>query len=100
MARLAGLDVRRLDLLASEHTRLALLLAANQVDLVLDIGANTGQWAQELRRAGYAGDMISFEPLVQAHTQLRKNALGDPRWVVAERMALGERIADVEIHIA
>jgi FkbM family methyltransferase len=92
--------VRRLDPLASEHTRLALLLAANQVDLVLDIGANAGQWARELRHAGYAGDMISFEPLIQAHTELSKSAIRDRRWAVAPRVALGERNADVEIHVA
>jgi FkbM family methyltransferase len=100
LARGFGLDVRRHDLLASEHTRLALLLTANMVDLVLDIGANTGQWAQELRRAGYSGDMISFEPLPQAHTQLKQNAIGDPKWIVAERVALGERVAEVEINVA
>ena len=100
LAREFGLDVRRHDLLASEHTRLALLLAASQIDLVLDIGANTGQWARELRRAGYSGDMISFEPMPRAHTQLKQNASGDPKWIVAERMALGERIAEVEINIA
>jgi FkbM family methyltransferase len=100
MARHVGLDVRKLDLLAFEHHRLQLLLAAYHVDLVLDIGANTGQWASELRREGFAGDMISFEPLGEAHRQLIKNARSDPRWTVAPRMALGERSADVEINVA
>jgi FkbM family methyltransferase len=92
--------VRRLDSLGSEHARLALLLAANQVDLVLDIGANTGQWARELRHAGYAGDMISFEPLISAHAELTRNASRDGKWTVAPRVALGERNADVEIHVS
>jgi FkbM family methyltransferase len=100
LAKQVGLDVRRLDPLASEHTRLALLLDANQVDLVLDIGANAGQWAHELRRAGYAGDMISFEPLIQAHMKLTRKAVRDRRWAVAPRVALGERNAEVEIHVA
>jgi len=100
LAKQFGLDLHRLDPLASEHTRLALLLAANQVDLVLDIGANTGQWARELRRAGYASDMISFEPLIGAHEELRKHAVHDRRWAIAPRVALGERNDDVEIHVA
>lgn len=100
VAKQFGLDVRRLDPLASEHTRLALLLAASQVDLVLDIGANAGQWAHELRRAGYAGNMISFEPLIQAHAELTKIAGQDEKWAVAPRVALGERNADVEIYVA
>ena len=100
MARHVGLDVRKLDLLAFEHYRLQLLLSAYQIDLVLDIGANTGQWASELRREGFAGDMISFEPLGDAYRQLIKNAENDPRWTVAPRMALGERSAEVEINVA
>src|SRR5262249_33864129 len=99
LARHAGLDVRRLDVLAFEHHRLQLLLSAFQVDLVLDIGANTGQWAGDLRWEGYAGDMISFEPLGDAHRQLIKNARHDPRWSVAPRMALGDRSADVEMNV-
>src|SRR5688572_27094993 len=100
IARLFGLEVRKHNSLAFEHARLALLLAANQVDLVLDVGANTGQWAKELRRAGYYGDMISFEPLATAHNQLKKYARRDPRWTVAPRVALGERSAEVEINVA
>jgi FkbM family methyltransferase len=100
LAGQCGLDVRRLDPLASEHTRLVRLLAANHIDLVLDIGANSGQWAHELRHAGYDGDIISFEPLIQAHAELRKRAVRDRKWVIAPRVALGERNADVEIHIA
>jgi FkbM family methyltransferase len=100
LARQVGLDVRKLDPLASEHSRLALLLAANQIDLVLDIGANAGQWARDLRHAGYAGEMISFEPLSQAHAELVEVARGDRKWTVAPRLALGERNDDVEIHVA
>jgi FkbM family methyltransferase len=100
LARHAGLDVRKLDLLAFEHHRLQLLLSAYQIDLVLDIGANIGQWASELRREGFPGDIISFEPLGDAHRQLIRNARKDPKWTVAPRMALGDRNADVQINIA
>jgi FkbM family methyltransferase len=44
--------------------------------------------------------MISFEPLPRAYTQLKQNASGDTKWVIAERVAVGERIAEVEINVA
>jgi FkbM family methyltransferase len=99
-ARRLGFDVRKHNPLELEHTRLALLLAARRLDLVLDIGANSGQWAQQLRRAGYRGDIVSFEPLSQAHHQLTHNARRDARWTIAPRLALGERNDEIEIHIA
>ena len=33
-----------------------------RIDLVFDIGANTGQFAREIRSAGYNGELHSFEP--------------------------------------
>jgi FkbM family methyltransferase len=99
-ALLFGVDIRKHDPLDSPHIRLARLLAAKRVDLVIDVGANVGQWAQTLRHAGYPGDIISFEPLAAAHAALTRNAGKDPRWAVAPRMALGEEIRDIEINVA
>ena len=99
-ARQLGFDVRKHDSLELEHTRVALLLAAHRIDLVLDIGANIGQWAKALRGQGYSGDIISFEPLARAHQELTRKATRDPRWKVAPRIALGERNTEIEIHVA
>src|SRR5262245_1236878 len=95
-----GLDVRKRNSLELEHNRLALLLSAHNVDLVLDIGANTGQWAQDLRRFGYNGDIISFEPLSLAHAMLTQNAQYDQHWTVAPRVALGDHNGETEIHMS
>ena len=100
IAASAGVDLRRFDPLAFEHHRLKLLLNAHQVDLVLDIGANTGQWACDLRHSGYDGEMISFEPLAEAHGALVRNARGTHNWTIAPRLALGDCNAEVEINVA
>jgi FkbM family methyltransferase len=46
----------------------------------LDVGANTGQYASEIRRDGYAGRILSFEPVASAFSGLKQRSLGDPAW--------------------
>ena len=69
-------------------------------DVILDIGANTGQFAQGLRAAGYHGHIISFEPLTDVHATLVATADSDPLWDVAERCAAGASDGWAEISIA
>jgi FkbM family methyltransferase len=70
------------------------------IDLVLDIGANTGQFASEIRLCGYGGRIVSFEPLSQAHGELLQSCAGDPMWDAYPRCALGDHGGEVEINIA
>src|SRR5438309_11126280 len=66
-----GLDVRRADYEAVEMSRLAKQLQVNNCTVVLDVGANTGQFASGLFDEGYYdGEIISFEPLPDAHDRL------------------------------
>ena len=76
------------------------MLAAHQVDLVLDVGANQGQYGLDLRDCGYTGRIISFEPLRNAHTILSEVASRDPLWTVAERMAIGESNGTATINVS
>lgn len=69
-------------------------------DVVLDIGANTGQFAKGLRTQGYLGHIVSFEPLSQAHAALVEAADSDPLWDIAERCAIGANDGWAEINIA
>lgn len=71
-----------------------------EIDLVLDVGANTGQFASEIRQCGFAGRIVSFEPLSQAHGELQQSCAGDPLWDAYPRCALGDHDGEVEINIA
>jgi FkbM family methyltransferase len=79
--------------------RRARLLSAYGVDLVVDVGANRGQYATDLRAAGYGGRMVSFEPLDQPFLELAANAAGDARWE-ARRLALGRAASGAQMNVA
>ncbi|MBX3734625.1 MAG: FkbM family methyltransferase [Verrucomicrobiae bacterium] len=74
-------------------------LDAVGVDLVLDVGANVGQYASQLREIGYAGKIVSFEPVTKAYKQLRKACEGDPQWI-ARNSALGDVSRKQEIKVS
>jgi len=59
------------------------------VATLLDVGANEGQFGREMRRAGFGGRIVSFEPLAVCHAKLVQTAAPDPDWHVAPRAALG-----------
>lgn len=105
--RLARQGFRRLGLHVQRYTPVAVpgalvhtLIANQHIDLVLDVGANAGQYARSLREAGYQGEILSFEPLRDAWTQCAAHASHDPRWTLAPRMALGARETQIDIHVA
>lgn len=61
------------------------------IDAVLDVGANRGQYATSLRRAGWTGPILSFEPLPDLREALAAAAVADAAWTIAPPMALGDR---------
>jgi FkbM family methyltransferase len=96
--RRAGLDVRGIK--HTEQGILSALLVRSRPGLVVDVGANSGQFVRRLRSCGYRGRVVSFEPLARAHAQLTANAVGDPNWLVAPRMALGRNRCQQVINVA
>jgi FkbM family methyltransferase len=94
-----GFDLVRFS--AQEHAlvRRRLLLESLGIDLVLDVGANAGQYASGLRELGYEGRIVSFEPLPEAFARLQRAAASDGRWEVRP-FALGAQEAQAPLHVA
>jgi FkbM family methyltransferase len=63
-----------------EMTRLRDLLRSLAVNCVLDVGANRGQYAADLRAVGYRGQIISFEPVRSEFEALQRAFAHDRRW--------------------
>lgn len=68
------------------------------VDLVLDVGANEGQYGAWLRRF-YHGELHSFEPVQECCSALANKAAHDPDWHV-HRCALGADDGDCDVRVA
>jgi FkbM family methyltransferase len=65
-----------------------ILLSNNDISVVFDVGANSGQYGKMLRESGYRGRIVSFEPLTTAYKYLVNNARHDPNWQTVN-VALG-----------
>lgn len=75
-------------------------LISLNIDLLIDIGANTGQSAIQARHEGYTKQILSFEPLFDAHELLCKNSEKDEKWSVFKRCAIGSQPSISSINVA
>lgn len=75
------------------------LLKNFNIDVIIDVGANIGQYGSELRNIGYKGRIISFEPTSEAFEKLQKTASKDNLWEV-HHISLGERDGESTINIS
>jgi FkbM family methyltransferase len=75
------------------------LLNTYGIDLVIDVGANAGQYAATLRAAGYLGRIASFEPVGEAYSRLATACEADGAWE-CRRLALGRQRGMVRVNIS
>jgi FkbM family methyltransferase len=99
LARRFGFDIVRYDAISHPLARRKQILDSSNINLVLDVGANTGQYALQMREIGYKGRIVSFEPMTSAFEKLRAVANEDALWDVMN-CALGDQEGTAEINIA
>ena len=98
---LSGLKTALLDRFGLEVQRRATLahfLRTREIDLVVDVGANLGQFAQSVRSKGYHGRIHSFEPVGATFAALKPLADRDGQWTV-QQTALGSAPGSAEINV-
>jgi FkbM family methyltransferase len=100
-----GVEIVRSELLRRHFRdtgdgRVQAALQRHGIELVIDIGANVGQFAAALLRHGYCSHIVSVEPLPDAHALLCEAAAAHSSWTVAEPMALGPRAGTVMLQVA
>jgi FkbM family methyltransferase len=98
LGRMSLVDSRELHEL-QEATHLRRLFELLGVDLVIDVGANAGQYAQRLRRhVRYRGVIVSVEPQPEMLEHLNAASRGDPHWFI-EPIAVSDRRGTVSFNV-
>ena len=95
-----GFDIKRIKGIHSLEYRVMHLFDAFEINKVFDVGASKGQYGSWLRRAGFKGQIISFEPVEQAHKQLVKRSRKEKNWTVPPPTALGDEKDRKEINVS
>lgn len=93
-----GLDISRFPGDHPTH-HVVQLLRHHGITRVLDVGANDGGYATELRRFGYGGRIVSFEPVREPYRLLERHARNDRGWMTLP-YAVGAVSATVTINVA
>lgn len=80
--RRVGLDVVRYP--SPRREPVAAFLRQFEIETVVDVGANVGQYARALRQFyGFDGQIISIEPDPDTFAELARAASRDPKWEVS-----------------
>jgi len=94
-----GYTIESYSIFRSHELRKIKLIQNLDIDLVIDGGANIGQYGFELRRLGYKKKIISYEPLNRQFEKLRRNTENDRLWFV-NNYALGDANKESEIYVS
>jgi FkbM family methyltransferase len=71
----------------------------HDINVVLDVGANDGDYGREIRDRGYRGLIVSFEPNPKVYDRLKASIAGDSNWL-AYPYALGAEDGSAELFVA
>ena len=74
-------------------------LALADINCAIDIGANVGQFALDLRHSGFHGQIFSFEPISEIFKSLEQNSTSDPNWKVVN-LGISNIQGSQEIHVS
>lgn len=89
---------RKADVWFSYDAQLTSILENHEIDLVIDVGANEGQFARQIR-SFYLGEILSFEPVSSTFEKLAAAASFDSNWHV-HQLALGSQDSTQTINVS
>lgn len=94
-----GYDIVKLSYINTDYTQHLLnVLASKHIDCVIDVGANKGQYGEQLRAIGYKGYIVSFEPVKAVYDELKNKCANDNKWY-CHNLALGDKCEEKTINV-
>lgn len=90
-----GLEIRRIE---TTRTLMGFIHDRN-IDVVLDVGANVGQFGASLRAQSYRGKIVSYEPISTVYRTLAVNTATDLEWDI-NNFALGLKSEFATINVS
>ena len=99
---LFGLSIKRKIYLYDAKKNLNKTIKHFKIKSILDIGGNTGQFAENVLESGFNGKIVSFEPLSKEHQIIKKKIekRKNKNWFLEERCALGQKEKKQRIFIS
>lgn len=95
-----GVIISRSNYYSRDDLRLLRFLEIHQIDTVLDVGANCGDYAKTLIEGGFKGRVYSFEALPEMHAILVKRARNYcEQWIIAPCCAISDSVGIAKFNI-
>ncbi|MFS1522865.1 FkbM family methyltransferase [Microbulbifer sp. 2304DJ12-6] len=98
IANLFGYDIVKKGKTLKIQWHLQKIFSDFQIDTVLDVGANRGQYGKLLRSIGFKGKIHSFEPVRMYYKELTEASKDDKSWF-SYNYALGRESGELRINI-
>lgn len=99
IAQFFGYEIFNFKKHASLNSHLLNLIKFYDIDVIIDIGANEGQFAKRMRQNGFKGRILSFEPVQKTFDKLKLAANSDNNWQV-HKLALGDKKQTAVINVS
>jgi FkbM family methyltransferase len=99
LLRKLGWRLSRLDVSRDYELKRLKFISDLDISVLIDVGANTGQYARHIRKQGYRGSIHSFEPFADAFSALEQAAASDAMWNL-HHYALGDYDGQASLHIS
>ncbi len=97
-----GYKFKKTKWLYEKNINLIKSINKNNISSIIDVGANNGQFAEEVFKNGFNGNILSFEPLKLEHSYLLDKQIKMKRnnWEIAQRCGVGSSKKKLKINIS